>query len=405
MTKVLTSTLALMLQERVGEPCQADEVAKYIPSFGRAWDVVEAAGADAQAPETVKVRSMISGVTESVPFVRRKPPGPMLVKHLMAECSGIGYELFSDLDKAKGDTLGTKGGYAIANALRRQRCPTVYTSSCILGHDLSIEEFCEVIADAGVLCTDPGVISYGLGASVLGRIVEVVYAKHFEPLPLREIFRELIFRPLGMNSAVFYDKGLDGKLPVLYGLSPVDGGEPKVVRAAESVPAIDPPYSNQSDHFSGPMKYDSGDTGSVMTVGDYAKFLDCLLRGGAAEDGTQVLSSKVVQTLLNDRHAGLSFDTGIGNMMKLSVGGAEFSYGWVTQNSTDELPKQNFWSGYAGTHVRLYPEDNSYIIQGIQCMDHCGTGFLDSTLRQPCLSTFLQNWTIEGSEAKRQRCA
>jgi hypothetical protein len=41
-------------------------------------------------------------------------------------------------------------------AQQDQAAPPRYTSRCILGHDLRIEELCDVIASVGVLCTDPG---------------------------------------------------------------------------------------------------------------------------------------------------------------------------------------------------------------------------------------------------------
>merc|ERR1712032_299519 len=146
------------------------------------------------------------------------------------------------------------------------------------------------------------------------------------------------------------------------------------------------------------MKYDSGDTGSAMTVADYAKFLDCILRRGTAADGSRVLPASVVDELLNTRFEGLSFETGVGKMMGLSSDGAAFSTGWVTQEAGADAPKQNYWSGYAGTHVRLYVDEDSYIVQGIQCMDHSGTGLLNTVFRQPCLNTFLRHMKRSGEE-------
>jgi len=390
MTKVMTSTIALVLRSRYGEPSPDDEVSKFIPSFGRDWHIVEEA---THADEAVEVRSLITGRTEQVSFSRRKAVGPMLVKHLMSECSGIGYEVSSDLDVLLGNALGTKRSFAISNALRQQICPTLYTSGCILGHDLTVAEFCDAIATAGVLSTEPGTISYGLGATVLGRIVEVVYEKHCGYKPLRNIFKELLFEPLGMSTACFFDKGLAGRLPTLYGLTRPQHADPYVVNAEDSIPPHEPPYSNQSDHFCGPMKYDSGDTGSVMTVADYSKFLECLLGGGSGPNGETVLPVEVVDELLRCRFNGLNFNTAHGTNNGMSNDGACFSTGWVTQEPGPGTPKQNYWSGYANTHFRLYVDDGSYIILGVQCMDHSGTGFVNKALREPCIQTFLQNWT------------
>eukprot|EP00930_Biecheleria_cincta_P047913 TRINITY_DN33312_c0_g1_i1.p1 TRINITY_DN33312_c0_g1~~TRINITY_DN33312_c0_g1_i1.p1 ORF type:complete len:157 (+),score=19.01 TRINITY_DN33312_c0_g1_i1:204-674(+) len=152
------------------------------------------------------------------------------------------------------------------------------------------------------------------------------------------------------------------------------------------------------------MRYDSGDTGSVMTVADYAKFLDCLLNHGLAAGGTRVLPAKAVSKLLHGRETGNCFDTGIGRMMGLSEE-APFTYGWVSAAPTATAPKQCFWSGYAGTHVRLYPDDKSYIIQAVQCMDHSFTGKAGKVFREPCLETFLEHWgpKQEGSNTDDKR--
>eukprot|EP00928_Gymnodinium_smaydae_P052559 TRINITY_DN3654_c0_g4_i1.p1 TRINITY_DN3654_c0_g4~~TRINITY_DN3654_c0_g4_i1.p1 ORF type:complete len:471 (-),score=66.82 TRINITY_DN3654_c0_g4_i1:25-1437(-) len=397
MTKVMTSALALLLRARTGEPSLEDEVSKYIPSFQREWDVVEE---NASGAESVGARSLIAGVTDQIAFGRRRAGEVMRVKHLMAECSGIGYECFGDADAhVQQGALSTRLGYSIANALRRKVNPTVYTSSCILGHDLSLAQFCDVLAEAGVLCTDPGVMSYGLGATVLGRVLEVVYEKHYSAVPLRDIFQRELFGPLGMTSATFFNEDLVSRLPVLYGLKPDASkpGEVSVVRAEVSVPPMEPPYSNHTDHFQGSMRYDSGDTGAVMTVADYAKFLDCLLAGGLAADGSRVLPAEVVESLLYGRHEGLSYDTGVGRMMGLSDS-VPFTFGWVSADSTATTPAQCYWSGYAGTHVRLYPKDNSYIIQAVQCMDHSFTGALMGKFRDPCLATFLGHWATDRDE-------
>ena len=56
----------------------------------------------------------------------------------MAEHSGIGYELFSDMDRIKGGGIGLQNSFSIANAIRwalpSNKNGTIYKSSCILGH-------------------------------------------------------------------------------------------------------------------------------------------------------------------------------------------------------------------------------------------------------------------------------
>ena len=45
----------------------------------------------------------------------------------------------------------------------------------------------------------------------------------------------------------------------------------RCVDAQDSVVATTPPYSNHDDHFRGARSFESGDTGSLMTLEDYAK--------------------------------------------------------------------------------------------------------------------------------------
>ena len=97
----------------------------------------------------------------------------MQIKHLMSETSGIEYDQFSDHDERSGGALGCGMGGAIASALRQQINADVYRSTNILGADCSLAEFCDVIAEAGVLVCEPGEFSYGLGNTVLGRVIEV----------------------------------------------------------------------------------------------------------------------------------------------------------------------------------------------------------------------------------------
>lgn len=421
MTKVLTSSVALILYERGWIHSLDDPVHKYIPSFDRNWDVVTEQDSTlensakrqkldgASDKESVDIRSMITGKTRTAHFKRQAAEHEMLVKHCMAECSGVGYEIFSDLDEAHNGSWKTNGSYAIANAIRQKIHPTVYKSSCILGHDINLEKFCEVLAKAGVLVAHPGSFSYGLGATVLGRVIEIAYQKgSSSSKPLDEIFQELLFSPLGMKDAAFFLRGnehpVTKRIPALHGIAPDGTAHASAVPAEQSVPCTQPPYSNGTDHFSGPRKYLSGDTGMLCTVVDYTKFLDLLLDNGVSPNGERLLSPGGVDALCNRRLRGLNHDNGVAHKMGLageaSAYPTSFNFGWATTHPEASIdgynprdhPKCNFWSGYAGTHVRFYKDEESYIVIGVQCMDHRGLGLLDEVLRHPVLKTFLQNW-------------
>ena len=127
MTKVLTSTVALMLSEK-GALSVDDAVGEYIPSFHRQWDIVAASKDEASAAGVVEYVDMVSGKNVTIPFTRSAAKRAMLISHLMSEHSGIGYEIFSDLDRKLGGVVGLGESFSIANALRQRVHPTVYRS-------------------------------------------------------------------------------------------------------------------------------------------------------------------------------------------------------------------------------------------------------------------------------------
>ena len=100
--------------------------------------------------------------------------------------------------------------------------------------DLTLQEFCDVVCEAGVLVEEPGTMSYGHGCTIMGAVVEVCYNKahdcnrlHVDPRHhkqewkvLSEIMEELLFTPLGMRDATFFLKDGDERVervPMCYG--------------------------------------------------------------------------------------------------------------------------------------------------------------------------------------------
>lgn len=149
----------------------------------------------------------------------------------------------------------------------------------------------------------------------------------------------------------------------------------------------------------------SGDTGTFMMVSDYAKFFDMLLRNGIGAKGERVLSVQGVDALCKRRLTGINTDNGMGRMMGINPGAkypTSFNFGWavthpgdgegITGYAMNDHPQSNYWSGYAGTHVRFYKDEESYMVIGIQVMDHVGAGMLDNVLRTPLVATFLDCW-------------
>lgn len=306
MTKVLCCATALRLYER-GLFKLEDPVSDYIESFQRDWEIVKPSESGSKS---VDYYAFVKGETVPLKYDTTPATKPMLIKHLMSETSGIEYDQFSDYDEFNGGALGCGWGGGVASALRRQQNPDVYRSTNILGADCTLAEFCDHIAAAGVLVCEPGEFSYGLGNTVLGRVVEVVYERaEGRFLRFSEITKELLFTPLGMTDATFWLPDGDpraARIPTLYGARLEADGSTPVLPEPECLPASGPPILNGVAHSTGPRKYDAGDTGSLMPAADYAKFYEMLLAGGVSASGERILSHTTVQLLCKGRFRGLN---------------------------------------------------------------------------------------------------
>jgi len=411
MTKVLTSTIALMLHDR-GLLRLDDPVGDYIPSYDRDWLVVRRADKrDTGYRGEIEIGNLALGTTTTVAYAAEPARETMRIRHLMSETSGIGYEFWDDLDTITGGGFATGGSFRIANALRSRINDRVYKSSSILGQDLDLEGFCEVIAEAGVLATHPGQLSYGLGATVLGRVIEIVVEREGRGRrKLSEIFSEMLFDPLGMTDATFFLADNDPRarrIPTLYGIDTSDPDRPHAVPAEQAVPATDPPYSNGTDHTSGPRKQESGDTGTLMPVADYGRFLDFLASGGVTATGERLLSPTGHALLTGHWVAGLDLDTGLARAMGLAghlnrTLPLSFQFGWaitrsgegVVDAAPDDHPGRCHWGGYARTTMSYYRGEESWIVLAPQIICHhpAATAAVANALTVPAVTRFMQLW-------------
>ena len=128
------------------------------------------------------------------------------------------------------------------------------------------------------LLFDPGTAwTYAGGIGVVARVLERI-----EGRPLDEFLRERIFAPLGMQDTAY-------AVP-----SARRAGVATVHRMTEEglveAPVPDDVRSNVS-----------GDGGLYSTAGDYSKFVQMLLNGGVAPDGTRLLSEDSVREMGRDQ--------------------------------------------------------------------------------------------------------
>ena len=409
MTKVLTSFVALQLYEE-GLFDLEDRVSKYIPSFDRPWDIVR----DSEnGSESIDYKSFLTGQTLNLNFHREKSAQPMLIKHLMSESSGIEYELFSEYDSFLGGGICNRNAGLVANAIRQQLHPEVYRSTCIVGANLTLEQFVDTIGRAGVLTCEPGEFSYGHGATVLGRVIEILYEQsRGTSKKFSEIMSELLFYPLGMDEAAFFladDDPRVSRIPTLYGaVLEENGTTSRVEEEQECYPEGVEYRTNQTAHYSGPRSYESGDTGSIMTASDYSKFYDMLLDGGVSNNGERLLSPQGIQILCKGRFKDLRLNTPLAKAFgvagEYSPFPKSFNFGWATSHgddcalrgyTTSDHADMSNWGGYALTQGFFYPSEDSYMLVCPQLMLTTPGAFAfgQALIRDTSMSAFHSVWS------------
>jgi methyl acetate hydrolase len=177
-------------------------------------------------------------------YTTRAPATPMTVRHLLTHTSGLGYTFSSPwLAQMVGNTPNAS-------------------------------------ATAYPLLHDPGAKwTYGESTRVLGTLVEEVSGK-----PLDQFMKERIFEPLDMGDT-------------FYVVPSARNGRVATVHRTTAEGLVEAP---NGETISAPVY---GDGGLHSTAADYVKFMQMLLNGGRAPDGTRLLKEETVK-LMDRSHTG-----------------------------------------------------------------------------------------------------
>lgn len=177
-------------------------------------------------------------------YTTRAAATPMTVRHLLTHTSGLGYTFSSPLlAQMVGNTPNAS-------------------------------------ATAYPLLHDPGSKwTYGESTRVLGTLVEEVSGK-----PLDRFLAERIFGPLGMSDT-------------FYAVPAPKNGRVVTVHRTTAEGLVEAP---NPESISAPVY---GDGGLHSTAADYVKFMQMLLNGGRAPDGTRLLKEETVK-LIDRNHTG-----------------------------------------------------------------------------------------------------
>jgi CubicO group peptidase (beta-lactamase class C family) len=204
-------------------------------------------------------------------------------------------------------------------------------------------EFSRVLAGLPLMFEPGTTFEYSRATDVLGSLIETVSGQ-----TLGMFLRQNILDPLGMVDTHFDVKPeQQHRIAEPFAVCPDTG-------AAVELIDIRKPY---------PME--SGGAGLVSTVGDYARFLQCLLNGGDLQ-GQRILMPNTVRNMTADHLGGMAqhFTQRSGNMLARGVGfGLGFSV--KLQEGLDPLPGSAGlygWGGIGGTTFFVDPAKDLFAI-------------------------------------------
>jgi CubicO group peptidase (beta-lactamase class C family) len=192
---------------------------------------------------------------------------------------------------------------------------------------------------------EPGTVwEYSRATDLLGALVERVSGQ-----TLGAYLQQHILGPLGMvDTAFVVPPAQHHRIAEPFAHDP-DGGVPMRL--------LDPRK---------PAAMEAGGAGLMSTASDYARFLQCLLSGGAAPNGPRILSPATVRTMTAD-HLGTIEPYRAGRSGELLPPGHGFGLGFAVRTH-DGLAAMSgskglyYWGGIAGTTFFVDPAKDYFAI-------------------------------------------
>ena len=305
MTKPMVSVAAMILMEE-GALSLTDPVSKHLPEF-------------ADLAVSVPVTDLYGKTTYGeVPAVREPT-----VHDLLRHTAGLAYGELTGNPEVQ-EAYAAAGAYNPGGMAFDARGP-------------SPDEQVAGLA-AAPLVHQPGTVwEYSLASDVLGRVVEAASG-----MPLADFLESRVFGPLEMEATGFHvPQNAMGRLAEAPATDPATG---------EPIEMID---------VSAEPANASGGAGAVSTAGDYLRFTQMLLEGGAL-DGARVLSPTSVRLMASD-HLGERIEAEVtpGELL-MGVPGYTFGLGFMVREEPGiaGVPGSEgefMWAGYGGTFFWIDP--------------------------------------------------
>jgi len=307
MTRPVTS-LAVMILYEEGLIALDDPISKYLPEFAE-----QRVFLDPDAPDINQTRE------------RR---GDITVADLMRHTSGLG-----------------------------SRSSAIYVAEQVRLRSLTAEQVSRNAARVP-LFEDPGTaFRYGLSATVLGRLVEVVAG-----MPYDEFLQQRVFDPLGMQDTVFWvDPARVDRLATVY--RPAADGTLR-------------PHGMEEIPFTQKVPLVEGGVGLVSSTLDFARFSQLFLNGGELF-GQRILRPETVQLMMENAVAD--------ELLPLEDSGYMAASGWTLGGFAYALDPARYdhtvsqgevwWDGSAGTRFWIDPVQGIVTVIMAQISPASGRGF------------------------------
>ena len=197
----------------------------------------------------------------------------------------------------------------------------------------SLKDEVEQIAKMPLMHQPGERFSYGLSTNVIGRLIELISGKSLD-----DYLKTNLFEPLEMKDTYFYlPKDKQKNLVKVY----VKISKDSLAEMNNDVYPVDYPLQEKGQYF-------SAIGGLVSTTNDYAKFLQCLLRGGFTPKGKSIISKELLSSFVTNQLGEKTFIFGgVKSLNNFGLGvGLTTKAGQVINNASEG---SFFWAGAFNT--------------------------------------------------------
>jgi CubicO group peptidase (beta-lactamase class C family) len=222
-----------------------------------------------------------------------------------------------------------------------------YGKAVLSSRERSNAELTQTLAAMPLMFAPGSCWEYSRATDVLGRIIEVISGQ-----TLFAFLRERILAPLGMHDTTFaVAPAQQHRMAEPFAHDP-DGGVQMRVFDVKPTPRLE-----------------LGGGGLVGTAMDYARFLQCMLNGGALDD-VRLLGPRTVALMTADHLGAIPVNQGSGSAGLLPPGYG-FGLGFAVRMAAGLAPMHGsvgtyYWGGLAGTTFIVDPAEDLFAILMLQ---------------------------------------